>query len=393
MVRLLKNHKNEYYIKLKYPKYHGELIFSSKKGSIAIITKHLKLNGFNFYGFSGFINIPTQFNELNKSYSDRNNIEILLKNSYFIEILSLIKHSLPRNLIQIARRSQKLLNQYRQIFINITADDSIGLKREQAALAQELPVYLVGIGWKRIGELNCKRVYIDLKSKYDVNSKSARAASMGFYIVIVSSNVERELVKKSLNTKNLNQLSDSILEGISIKEHLDEDEKALLKTAGEVMKIMVPKNFPQDLNANENNNLNQYYFAKSPSIDLKNTACEYIKCESQLTNEKYQKAQSKYNNTNASDYIEINNIKLAICELDREDINALTNPVKFEIFINLRSPIIQKIISKEPDVQKVILIEELSHEIAHILGFGLVKHDLEFFKKQRILKYKAFLNI
>jgi len=338
MVQLLKNHKNEYYIHIKHPKYHGKLIFSDKNDGILIISKNLRLNGLNF-------------------------------------------------------RSQKILNKYRQIFINIAADDSIGLKSEKAVLAQEIPVYLVGIGWKRIGELNYKNIYIDSKKKDSVNSKSTRVASMGFYIVSVGSNVERKLVKKSLNATDLNQLPESLLEGISIKKYLNEDEKALLGSAGEVLKIMVPKNVISDLNVNENNKSNQYYFARSPSMDLNNTAFGYNKYELHPRNEKYQKAQRKYHNIHIGNYIKINNIKLAICELDREDINALTNPAKFEIFINRRSPIIQKIISKDLEVQKVVLIEELSHEIAHILGFGLVKHDLEFFKKQRILKYKALLNL
>ena len=86
-------------------------------------------------------------------------------------------------------------------------------------------------------------------------------------------------------------------------------------------------------------------------------------------------------------------IGLALCELDREDINALTNLVTQKIYINLRSPIIHKILTSNPEVQKVLLIEELSHELAHILGYGLKMHDLDFFKKQRILKYEAILNL
>ena len=87
------------------------------------------------------------------------------------------------------------------------------------------------------------------------------------------------------------------------------------------------------------------------------------------------------------------NIKIALCELDREDINALASPTRFEILFNLRSPVIKKIVNKAPEIQKVLLIEELSHELAHILGYGLNSHDLVFFKKQRILKYKAILNL
>lgn len=90
-----------------------------------------------------------------------------------------------------------------------------------------------------------------------------------------------------------------------------------------------------------------------------------------------------------SDSIKVNGISLALCEMDRNDINALANPRAKEIFININSIVIQKIIAQDYKVQRVLLMEEISHELAHILGYGLIVHDTPFFKVQRILKYIA----
>ena len=139
------------------------------------------------------------------------------------------------------------------------------------------------------------------------------------------------------------------------------------------MKIMLKNEIRPILNENRNNAPIQGYLANSqPKLINRNISKQQVYIGSNLL---------------------VNNIKLAFCELSREDINALANPEAYEIFFNLRSPIIQKILTKDPEVQIALLIEELSHELAHILGYGLHKHDLEFFKKQRVLKYKAVLNL
>ncbi|MFW9879058.1 MAG: hypothetical protein ACFFG0_38755 [Candidatus Thorarchaeota archaeon] len=85
-------------------------------------------------------------------------------------------------------------------------------------------------------------------------------------------------------------------------------------------------------------------------------------------------------------------IKIYLCQLSRNDINTITKIKEREILINLNSPIIQNILSKPIEVQKIILLEELTHEVAHLLGYGLESHDLDFFKKQRVLKYSFMLD-
>ena len=75
--------------------------------------------------------------------------------------------------------------------------------------------------------------------------------------------------------------------------------------------------------------------------------------------------------------------------MDRRDINALANPATKEIFININSVVIQKIFAQNYHVQRALLMEEISHELAHLLGYGLVVHDTPFFKVQRLLKYIA----
>lgn len=90
-----------------------------------------------------------------------------------------------------------------------------------------------------------------------------------------------------------------------------------------------------------------------------------------------------------SDCISVNGMKLALCQMDRSDINALANPSTQEIFININSEVIRKISAQEEKVQRALLLEEISHELAHLLGYGLEFHDLSFFKVQRVLKYIA----
>ena len=89
------------------------------------------------------------------------------------------------------------------------------------------------------------------------------------------------------------------------------------------------------------------------------------------------------------DHINVNGVSLSLCKMNRTDINALANPQTKEIFINVNSIVIRKVSKQDYKVQKALLIEEISHELAHLLGYGLVIHDTAFFKVQRMLKYIA----
>lgn len=400
----IKNQANDYIIYIKNEKYKCKLTFNDRD-NVTIVINEMMITDYFLFGLSGVINIKSIDKPDKGSGLYENSSFSLIDQPNVKRILNSIKWVIFNKLFQIALENPNLVLKHRKIFINMILDSICYSDLELQNLCKLLPVYIDGFGWRNLGDLYGKNVYVDLKKSNKNKDKSALAASIGYIIILAENISEINLIKKIIDAKDLDQLSINKLNGIKIIKKLTNKEKKLLKMSGIVLETLqrhpyytsknqmkMNENFSEYLaNSNSTNlkSINPTYHRYNPKDNYENDIDMIKKGKYLKTKEKCQLKFKIHQNRNGS--ITVNRINLALCRLDREDINALSNPKKREIYINLNSPLIQNILNKDSEVQRVMILEELSHELAHVDGFGFEKHDEDFFKRQRYLKYKALL--
>ena len=375
---------------LSHQKYNAKLIFGTERDEIVITLNEREINRIHFYGLKGHIQ--------SLLFIDSTNYNRISKEQLENDIIESFKPSILKKLITITKHSPRQIQKHRDILMKIVMDDDFGFESGRLELGYNIPVELVDIGWKKLGELYNKNIYVEL-AKSDIPSERAlRTARMGYYVVSVRSTIERDMVKRIINAQDLDQLPNSQLEKINVIIDPEDKLKTFLENSAEILQLL--RKVKSDLIKPriENNVFDSAYVANSfaaviqkdlPDYEVEKVKLVFTKpgCRINKHNVKFKpKLRPCYENS-----IIVNDIKLTLCKLDRDDINALTNPKEREIFINISSRVIKNILDLEPKVQKALLLEELSHEFTHILGYGNVNHDLQFFKMQRILKYKVVL--
>lgn len=403
--------KKRYYFKIKHPKYNGKLIFSNNHNKVKIFFKTVRVCDLYLYGFEGYLEVfswkKTLINTTRKTHHGKKTRKISEEDLIFRDIITSVKSIVLQKMQELTKQNPEILLDYRSTTIEMLTDEHCGSIVDRIELSSELPVFLIGVGWKKLGELVDKNVYVVLKGNIKTNLESNRAANMGYNIVRACSKSEMDLINIIIGAKDFVLFPKQLLKSITTTIQPINSKKLLLNTAGEIIGLML-KNTNLDHEVQNQNKINNTEYSLYSQSKFHKTSfskdlgyrIEYnCKIPLNLSNEQN---NHNYNNTDCEhsepgkyvgDYLVLNDIKLALCELDRKDINALTNPDKREIFINLRSPIIKKILCQTPMVQKALMLEEMSHELAHIFGYGLIDHDTEFFQKQRILKYNAILNL
>jgi hypothetical protein len=189
-------------IHLNHPKFNAEFTFGNDFDKIAIVSKNRQIDNIHFYGFRGFINSPLLEEIQNRAHNQQV--------QFFSDFLRSIKFSLLKKIISLAHNSPGLLNKYRNIFLRIANDDDCGSEADRIELIKEIPVMLLGVGWKKINELSNKNLYIDAPSNNLLNPKAERAASLGYNVIRASTQMEKALIEKMIGAQSLDKLPEAL---------------------------------------------------------------------------------------------------------------------------------------------------------------------------------------
>jgi hypothetical protein len=405
-LQLIRNCGNCYKIKLNEDLISGILEFDNPGKCLTILTKNLTLNGITISGFKGVLNIPSldlsNFrNNIHKKVTFSMNNHPMLNH-----IIKSLKFKLLIKLNRFTLKDPKLVQVHRDSIINISLDSTFGSEYEQIELGKQVEVKVIGCGYRKLGDLCGKSPYFEYNKTGTPTSKSQLAASMGFIIILATSKQEVKLIKKITGAEYVNQLDNSKLKEIETIQPKTPEERDLLRAAINTLSLML--NDTNSLFTEENHPANRipsdknYINSPLPPYEINESnmneilVTHYNSKNFQYHDKSLNQTKSRKSLVNLSHNESISKIgryQIGLCKLARDDINAIVNPGENKIFINLESPIIKKILLQKPEIQRIMLIEEISHELTHILGYGLEHHDEKFFKTQRILKYKAILNL
>jgi hypothetical protein len=360
-------------IRLMSESYDSSLILCTENRRVAISSRGIVLDEVDLYGLGGYID-----SDHFKETSDR---EKTLRDDEFEEIMKEVRNDLLDILLQMSN-NQKIFMKYRDNLIRVAGQLDLSTTMKRRKLALEIPVQVLGVGYVRMGSLVKGEIYVEHSPDGSGSKRSERAADLGYKVILARSINERTLIQATIRAKRIEEIPIEILSsrGITVK---DDSFSGILDNACQILSVI------SDLKLEVN------YAGNGKGISA--SSLQKIELPHQFIPQRRKPVQNPRNNEKIfdvemkgqEDIMRINGIGIVLCQMENEEIIALADPVHRRIFLNTSSTIIDIMKDRPAEDQRVLLLDEICHEMAHILGFGLRIHDDKFFRIQRYLKYQA----
>jgi hypothetical protein len=195
-------------IMLNHPRFKATFTFGAENDKIFLISNQQIIDKIYFYGFKGEIYSPL-FDEIYKRPE-------AIQAKLFAEFLKSIKYSLLKKVLSLTHQSPNIIRKHRRIFMQIAAAEDFGAEMDRYEIGEQIPVLLLGEGWKTINQLHNKNVYFEVLTTNNPSSKAERASSMGYDIICAGSVAEQTLLEKMVGARNLSQLPESKLKDFKL---------------------------------------------------------------------------------------------------------------------------------------------------------------------------------
>jgi len=373
--------------------FEAKIILGKDRMRLALTSNHIQIDDVDIAGLGGYIESGLFCETITR---DR----VVIDDSYN-QVIGSFYNMLIQQLVKEAIKRPSFVRVHRDMFIELVMRQDLVNVKSRLALVWLIPVKVIGKGWKTIGELATQNdLFVEFSPLGKMSGTAERAGELGIDVILTSTPLERALVELVLGAKETSQIPSKTLDSMGATVTARGKNALLLVNAGKVVALMTPSSLvgtkglkTSKLQANkEPTARNIQKQGNSPpghenGLEGQNERCRLRRSLDIGFRPTYLVHKKECN------FHVVNGIKLAICKMDKRSIIALANPLEREIYFNINSPIIKKIKKQGPRTQQALLLEEISHELAHILGYGLQAHDTKFFKVQRKLKYLAIENI
>lgn len=366
-------------IRLMSEKFDSSLVLSNEIRRVAISTRGIVLDEIDLFGMGGYID-----SDLFQETSDR---EKVLKDSSYKSILQEVREDLLDILIRM-KDNRNLFLKYRENIIKVASrlDFKTSLKRKRLALS--IPVHVQGRGWIPLGSVSKddrQDLYVEISPDGSGSKRSERAADMGYTVILARSTMERTLIQATLKAGRLEEIPLEVLssKGVAI---VDESYGPILENALEIISVI--SDITIDIKEDSlKEGLSASAINRKPPDEF--VPAKRKKLTIDREKDRIYEVVMKGDDTG----LEINGIGIMLCQMENQEIIALADPANRRIFLNTSSTMIEIMKDRPMEDQRVLLLDEICHEMAHILGFGMRIHDDRFFRVQKYLKYQAIRSI
>jgi hypothetical protein len=223
---------------------------------------------------------------------------------------------------------------------------------------------------------------VELSPDGSGSNRSERAADLGYTVILARTIVERTLIQSTLKARRIEEIPVEILSsrGVTIT---DESFGGIVDNACQILSVI--SDLTLDLKGNGSGD--GIHASVLPERTLPE---EFVPAKRKAPARPMNKERIfDVDMKGHEDIMKINGIGMVLCKMENEEIIALADPLHRRIFLNTSSTIMEIMKNRPKEDQMVLLLDEICHEMAHILGFGLRIHDDRFFRVQRYLKYQA----
>jgi hypothetical protein len=366
-------------IRLMSERFDSSLILTNEIRRVAISTRGIVLDEIDLFGLGGYID-----SDLFRETSDR---EKVLKDSSYKSILEEVMEDLLDLLLRM-KDNKNLFLKYRENIIKVASriDYKTSMKRKRLALS--IPVHVLGRGWvpmESISRNDDKEILVEVSPDGSGSKRSERAADLGYTVILARSTLERTLIQATAKARRLEEIPLEVLSsrGVTV---VDESYEPFLENALEILSVI------SDITINlKEESTRKGVVASISGMELPEEFIPAWKENFKLERVKDRIYQVDLQGDDTG--LEINGIGIMLCQMENEEIIALADPAQKRIFLNTSSTMIEIMKDRPMEDQRVLLLDEICHEMAHILGYGLRVHDDRFFRVQKHLKYQAIRSI
>jgi len=343
----------------------GVAVITGKVERLSICVNYVKVIDRVFGGIGGFVNA----NFLRET-SDRNSI---IENEDYGIFVKNLRSFLRKKMVEQAE-DDETLRSFPETFKHFARTHRV------AAIAEKMPVEIIGIGEKRIEDLRG-----DIVSTNTHDDRAEMAALNGYTVILATDDYIPHLIR--LVHPDAKPIEEVDVGGRAEVSATSEKTRILLSSAGRLVrqafKIIDPK---------------KVYDETGISVNVPETAMVTIPRpkagegpgkEDVKTGEKVRKTPTGSRGARlATNTITARGIRISFVEYSNQAEPSFSS--EGEIYLNTSNEFVDKVFDAPSKLMPLFLVDPVAHELSHIM-LGTRVHDDDFVKLNDYLRYNLFL--
>ncbi len=345
----------------------GVGVVTGKVERLSICVNYVKVVDRVFGGVGGFVNA-----NFLKETSDRNNI---IENEDYDAFVKGLRSCLRKQMVALSEDDQ-VLRSYVETFKHFARTNRV------AAIASKIPVEIIGIGEKRIGDLKGDIIFTNAH-----DDRAEMAVLNGYTVVLAADEYLPHLIK--MVHPDAKSILDVDVGGRAESSVTSERSRVLLSSAGRLVrqafKLIDPSRIYESTGV----------VIKMPKLDADSVAASVVEASGRPekglggSGAPRQPGRAAARGTRlASNTITARGIKISFVEYSNKAEPSFSS--SSEIYLNTNNEFVEKVFDAPRQLVPLFLVDPVAHELSHIM-LGTRVHDEDFVKLNDYLRYNLFL--
>ena len=345
----------------------GVGVVTGKVERLSICVNYVKVVDRVFGGVGGFVNA-----NFLKETSDRNNI---IENEDYDTFVKGLRSYLRKELVALSEDDQ-VLRSYLETFKHFARTNRV------SPIASKIPVEVIGIGEKRIGDLKGDVVFTNTH-----DDGAEMAVLNGYTVVLATDEYLPHLVR--MVHPDARSIFDVDVGGRAESSMGSERSRVLLSSAGRLVrqafKLIDPSKIYESTGVS----------IRMPKLDVASIAASAVESSGRSAGKGGGKGDAKEAakaparaTRLASNTITARGIKISFVEYSNKAEPSFSS--SSEIYLNTNNEFVEKVFDAPRQLVPLFLVDPVAHELSHIM-LDSRSHDEDFVKLNDYLRYNLFL--
>lgn len=347
----------------------GVGVLTGKVERLSVCVSYVKVVDRVFGGVGGFVNA-----NFLKETSDRNSI---IENDDYSTFVKGLRSYLRKKMVRLSEDDQ-LIRSYLETFKHFARTHRV------AGIAAKIPVEIIGVGEKRIGDLKGDIVFTNTH-----DDRAEMAVLNGYTVILATDDYLPHLVK--LVHSDAKSIMDVEVGGMAEASASSERTRILLSSAGRLVrqafKIIDPDRVYKETGVLVNIPDRITGLVDPPTDNPTPRISGELKSKGKKDVIPAQRSSSKGTRL-ATNTITARGIRISFVEYSNKAEPSFSS--EGEIYLNTSNEFVEKVFDAPKKLIPLFLVDPVAHELSHIMLRTRI-HDDDFVKLNDYLRYNLFL--
>ena len=347
----------------------GVGVITGKVERLSICVNYVKVIDRVFGGIGGFVNA-----NFLKETSDRNSI---IENEDYSRFVKGLRSFLRKRMVSLAE-DEEVLRSYPETFKHFARTHRV------PAIAEKVPVEIIGIGEKRIDDLRGDIVFTNTH-----DDRAEMAALNGYTVILATDDYIPHLIR--LVHADAKPIEEVDVGGRAEISATSEKTRILLSSAGRLVrqafKIIDPQKVYEETGVNVDLPTSGLVSIPRPKAPEGEVAPPETKPAEGPATKAAQSEQTRGTRL-ATNTITARGIRISFVEYSNQAEPSFSS--EGEIYLNTSNEFVDKVFDAPSKLIPLFLVDPVAHELSHIM-LGTRVHDDDFVKLNDYLRYNLFL--